>query len=233
MKLIKNYEALKSYDCPICKNKKGEYVEVDGYVKYRECECVCYGHIAKRIEKSNAVGFIDRITFENFKTDESWQKTLKENAIKYTKELLSGGNNWFFIGGQVGSGKTHLAISIFRELIYRNKHIRMVPWRNMAREIKANIFDDEYGEIFDSYSEMPILYIDDFFKGNITDGDKNIAYDIINSRYINDLPTIITSEKSIEEIESIDGAIGGRIKEKTSTYCYKISADRNKNRRLK
>ena len=83
-----------------------------------------------------------------------------------------------------------------------------------------------------------MLYIDDLFKtGYAQDpsaADVGIAFDIFNHRYINDMITIISSERGIEDINDIDAAIGGRIYEKTEPngYYIGIQKDINKNYRI-
>lgn len=67
--------------------------------------------------------------------------------------------------------------------------------------------------------KVKVLYIDDFFKGSVTSGDINLAFELLNSRYISpDKITIISSELTIEQILKYDAAIGGRIAERAGEY---------------
>ena len=56
----------------------------------------------------------------------------------------------------------------------------------------------------DKLKKVKVLYIDDFFKGGITDADFRLAFEIINARY-NDkgLRTIISSEVKIKDLMKI------------------------------
>lgn len=65
--------------------------------------------------------------------------------------------------------------------------------------------------------------IDDLFKGNITGSDVNIMFEIVNFRYLNNLPLIVSSEKSINEIMEIDEAIGSRLYEMSKGYVVNIN----------
>ncbi len=84
------------------------------------------------------------------------------------------------------------------------------------------------------------LYIDDLYKmGANTDGevkptsaDVSIAFEIINHRYINKLPTIISTEMLPEELLHIDEATGGRIVERAKGNTLAIGKDTGKNYRL-
>ena len=64
--------------------------------------------------------------------------------------------------------------------------------------------------------------IDDLFKGNITLSDINIMFDIVNYRYFNNLPMIISTEKGGEDLIKIDEAIGSRILEMAKDYNMEL-----------
>ena len=49
------------------------------------------------------------------------------------------------------------------------------------------------------------------FKGKITDSDVNIMFELINHRYFNNLPMIISSELSVLRLMDIDEALGSRL----------------------
>ena len=69
---------------------------------------------------------------------------------------------------------------------------------------------------------IPVLYIDDFLKckGEPSTGDLNLAFELINGRYNNEkLRTIISTERSIENVLDFDEALGSRIYEKSKGYC--------------
>ena len=63
------------------------------------------------------------------------------------------------------------------------------------------------------YATARVLYIDDLFKGKITESDINIMYEIINYRYINRLPVIVSTELFLNDLIECDEAIGSRIME--------------------
>ena len=62
-----------------------------------------------------------------------------------------------------------------------------------------------------------MLYIDDLFKGDSETPSKQdikLAFDLISSRYDSQLPTIISSERTIADIVKIDESIASRIVER-------------------
>ena len=76
------------------------------------------------------------------------------------------------------------------------------------------------------YKKCKVLLIDDLFKGSISGSDVNIMFEIINYRYLNGLPVIVSCEKSIDEIMNIDEAIGSRLYEMSCGYVASFSGRR-------
>ena len=82
--------------------------------------------------------------------------------------------------------------------------------------------------------------LDDFFKcGQVEGGvqkptaaDVNLAFEILNHRYNNPgFITIISSESTLDEIFSIDEAVGGRIGERAQGHVINLSGKEKNYRR--
>lgn len=78
-----------------------------------------------------------------------------------------------------------------------------------------------------------MLLIDDLYKGKITETDINIMFEIVNYRYLNNLPMIISSEHSIEKLLCIDEAIASRIYQMSKSHVAQIENDFSNNYRMK
>jgi DNA replication protein DnaC len=155
--------------------------------------------------------------------------------MNYVKDCDS---KWFFIGGQVGSGKSHLCIGISLELLKQGKTVKLMSWRDSTVQLKAIIMEAEsYAQEINIFKKAEILCIDDFFKTvldkNPTDADINIASEIIDYRYRNGLATIINSEKNIDDLLEISESVGSRILQQSIGYYIDIPNDPSKNYRLK
>ena len=108
-----------------------------------------------------------------------------------------------------------------------NKEVRYFLWRDEAPKLKALVNDrEEYERIIEQVKRVDVLYIDDFFKGTVTPADINLAFEILNSRYNSDkLITIISTEMTIENILSLDEAVGSRIYERCKGFYIKTPKD--------
>lgn len=204
------------YACTLCQDKGYIVRREDGGLYARECECQQRKRTMKRIEQSGIADLLQRYTFESYETPKQWQVTAKEKAADY---LEHGQHSWFIIAGNPGSGKTHLCTAIVGKLIEGNKFVRYMLWREEAPRLKASINDREwYDAEMDKLKRCDVLYIDDFLKGNVTDGDINLAFELLNDRYNTGRQTIISGERPIEAILDIDEAVGSRIYERTKGY---------------
>lgn len=225
-------------DCPICKNK-GYIMEVryeelyENYIHVmKECECMQKRRLIKKIKKSGLGKYITK-SFKDYIVENQWQKDIKEKAIQYCKENNS---SWFIALGQSGSGKT-LICSIIANFIFRKekKDVQYVTWTDFIGQLKRDMMGDNTNEVsdyFDKLKKVEVLFIDELLK-KYNETDLKYLIEIINYRYTNNLKTIITSEKTINELLEIDEATFSRVIEKADKYIINIQKDKTKNYRLK
>lgn len=228
--------SLTDYDCPLCKNKGYiQYVGKGGEEITRECRCMPIRETKRVIRESGLQSLLDRCTFDAYRTDEPWQKSAKAAAQRFVTDHK---DKWFFAGGQVGCGKTHLCTAIVREFLLNGIRAKYMLWRDEITGLKAIVMEDGYSGAITGIKQMPVLYIDDFFKSERgkppTTADVNIAFEILNYRYNNpELITLISSELTVDDILQIDQAIGSRIYERCRDSCLCIGRDTKKNYRLR
>ena len=225
------------YNCPKCKNKELIAVlDEDGKFTTVLCDCKIKRQSIKRAEKSGLKQLLDLKTLDSFATTESWQETIKNKAAHYTKQH---NGSWFYIGGQKGSGKSHLCTAMVGEFINQGKDALYMLWRDKVVELKANVNNFElYDKLMNELKNIDVLYVDDFYKTDSenkpTQADKNIAFELLNYRYNNpDSITIISSELQMQDLLAVDEAVGSRIYERSKGYQINISPDLRKNYRLR
>ena len=125
--------------------------------------------------------------------------------------------------GQPGSGKTHLSLSIANVLMDKGVGVVYMGYRDVITQIKQNIMDEVYyNKVMNRYKNAKVLLIDDLFKGSISKSDINIMFELINYRYFNKLPVIVSTELSIENLVNIDEALGSRLIEMSKDFLVGI-----------
>lgn len=231
---IKSQDYKKDYKCDKCKDTLYIVIKDDkGITTAKKCEC--YNRVVndEKLAITPLANKKDEYTFEKYRTTEEWQKNILQSAKAYVKEP----NGWFYIGGQVGAGKTHICTAVVRNIAYlKNLSFEYILFNQKMTELKQWKFDDakkeKYQDTINRLIEVDILFIDDLFKIQPTNADLDILFDIVNGRYLNNKICVISSEKFTTDIYNIDNAIGSRIIEKSSCVL-EISYDESKNYRLK
>lgn len=227
---------LTGLDCPACQNR-GYFVRLDEQCRRynEECGCMAQRRSLRRIRESGLADTLARCTFENYQTAEPWQREAKRMALAFVDDAPG---KWFCAVGAVGAGKTHLCTAICGALLNRGLGVRYMRWRDEGGRLKAAVNDSEtYGRLMAPLKKARVLYIDDFFKTGqgkeVTQGDINLAFELLDCRYADRrLTTVISSERTIAEILSVDEAVGSRIYERSREYCLSLSG-KGKNWRLK
>lgn len=223
--------SLTGIDCPECMNR-GYFARLDSlHRRYNEeCRCMARRRSLERIGHSGMADLMDRYTMDNWKAGERWQVRAKELALQYAEDPAG---KWFCMVGAVGAGKSHLCTALTGLLIQRGMEARYVLWRDLAVRAKAVVNDDsEYNRIVGPLKRVRVLYLDDLFKvgkgGVPTVGDVNLAFEILNHRYNNPKQiTIISSERTIDELLDIDEAVGSRIYERSRGYYLPLNGMKN------
>lgn len=226
---------LKGIDCPKCKNKGHISIVKDDAIVWQICSCMSARKSLAEIERIGLKALLDECNFENFEATEDWQKHALSVAQNY---LEYGEDKWLFFGGQSGSGKSHLCTSVVGELLKRNNAVKYMMWDSESKALKSLVNDTyEYEKRMNELKSVKVLYIDDFLKvqrgQQPTPADINLAFEIINHRDVKNLRTIISTERSIDDIISLDEALGGRINRRSRGYQMNIAYDKNKNFRLR
>lgn len=151
--------------------------------------------------------------FENFEVNSNNKKvyhSLKEYSEKLSNSVERKG---LILVGNNGVGKTHLACSIANELIKNGIPIIYGTLINLLVELK-NSYDIDNNisemEIIKLYEKVDLLIIDDLGKEKPSEWGLEKLFTIINSRYENNLPVIITTnydQNSLINRLSINGEI--------------------------
>lgn len=231
-----NLNKADGFNCNICNNRGYiAYVDKSGYEAHEPCKCQNTREILRLAKKSGLGDVLNKFRFDTYETKEKWQERIKTLAQNFCKDESA---KFFYIGGQVGCGKTHLCTAISAYYIKRQKEVKYLMWQDTAVKLKAIVNDKQYTSEIKGFKSAEVLYIDDLFKVKSgeqpTPADIKLAYEIINYRLMNDKGvTIISSEHTSEELLNYDEALGSRIVQQAGKYCIDVQKDIKRNYRLK
>nr|DAM24324.1 MAG TPA: replicative helicase [Caudoviricetes sp.] len=199
------------YDCSLCEDRGYIFKIQDGYEVAVPCECLEKKQSVEKMARSGLTEAFKQRTFKTFIVNNEWQLEAKAKAMDYSKNFKETKAS-LMLSGQPGSGKTHIGVATMLRLIENNTGCVYREYISMLTDLKQTSMDEEeYIRSLEKYINPPVLFLDDFLKGEPTIADRKHVYKIINTRYLKSMPMIISTEKSVKEILNWDEAIGSRI----------------------
>lgn len=195
-------------------------------------------HIDRILGRSGIKKRFRNRTFDNFLTDTPERLRCYKIAKRYAETFPERYNkgDGLYIEGTNGTGKTHLAAAIALQLISEGIPVICKTSTDMLADIKKAYDSKEIAEskVLDVYKATDLLIIDDLGKEQCSDWSMTTLYAILNDRYEDMKPTIVTTNYSADDLvkaltprgydDSKIVAIISRLKE-TSTVLTMAWAD--------
>lgn len=241
------------YRCQACKDEGGKFVKapvtqtVHGVVievmmdHWKVCECLERVRVEKIMRSSQITSAFRKMTFQSFSTynlPPSISAAHKKALIYYDKfiEIRKTPNNGIILMGRPGCGKTHLLAAITNGLIDKGQEVLYVPWVETMEMVKDDMSkDDVNNKRFEKMQTVDLLYIDDLFKPPTKPSDYEIKklFQIINYRYQERKPIMISTERTRDYLLDLDEGLGSRINEMCKEFRVEIQGGRELNYRLR
>lgn len=223
--------------CEKCGDSGWITYEKEGMTYAKHCECREVTIAKSRLEASGVSEEFLKRGFKDFETKGNKELEYAKNVateyyMRFNEIELFKANSILF-SGQVGAGKTHLSMAICNNLMnFKNVSVLYMPYRESIMKLKQSASDElNYAREINKYKNARVLLIDDLFKGGITQADLNAMFEIINFRYLNNKPMVISTEKTKEQLINIDEGIASRIYEMAREYTV-VFDDTKLNHRL-
>lgn len=210
-----------SYNCEVCRDTTW----VSGENGMIRCECFKKQQILNMWANAGLTTDLKTKTFSTYEPYNESTKKAKGMAAIYARDFQ---NESIAFIGQPGSGKTHLGLAIMLNFLERGIQTVYFAYREEIIRLKQNIMDEEvYQKEMGKIKNCKVLFIDDLFKGGVTPSDVKIMFEIINHRYINGKPIIVSSELTIDKLLDVDEATGSRIYEMCRDFLVEMRGKEN------
>ena len=125
-------------------------------------------------------------------------KLCREYVINFDK---SSSPSLLFMG-DTGLGKTHLTLAIVYELLNHGFNVIYGAAYNLFSDMESEHFDRHTNESYNAAITCDLLVIDDLGGEFVSPYIQSLFYNIINTRDLANLPTIINTNLAMGEIAS-------------------------------
>lgn len=220
--------------CPICGGVgfvQSDYpVDDPNFGKLQVCVCkqqeVDQAEKDRLVRLSNLEAF-KRMTFDSFKTKgrlglgEQQIQSL-QFALTQARHFAKNPQGWLLLMGGYGTGKTHLAAAVANKVVDGGVQVLVLTVPDLLDWLRFTFSGDEsLGDRLDEIRNVPLLVLDDLGTQNATAWAEEKLFQIINYRYVNQLPTVFTTNQTFNEI---DGRISSRLKDPDLVVLLNINA---------
>jgi len=127
-----------------------------------------------------------------------------ESSFNRTRQYAGNLQGWLLITGRTGCGKTHLAAAIANFAVSMGVPTLFLTVPDLLDTLRFAYGSENisFEERFEEIRSASLLVLDDFGTQNATDWAQEKLFQIINYRYINHLPLVVTTNLALSQIEA-------------------------------
>src|SRR5262245_43686166 len=228
--------------CLVCGGTGWKAIEGEDVRSVVRCDCFEQSRLDKVFARAGVPPRYESCSFESFDGLTERLRVVKAVLIKFVEEYPVAGCGLLILG-PCGVGKTHLAVAVLRELVYRREVEGIFyDFRELLRKIQNSYNALSQGsetEILKPVLESPVVVLDDLGAERPTEWVRDTFAYILNSRYNRKLTTVITTnfEDRVPHARTIgDGArlaaeetleerIGVRLRSRLHEMCKVIQLE--------
>jgi len=126
-----------------------------------------------------------------------------EGLDAYMRSIQLKQRNWLYLYGDYGVGKTHMAVALARKIaLERHWKPALFSWAHYLSRVQQSWQDERVKVDWHLIRDSRLLVLDDMDKRAGTPWVLSNLYDIIDYRYMRQLPTIMTANRSLGELSA-------------------------------
>ena len=149
-------------------------------------------------------------------------------ARNFADSLATGGG--LILSGMVGTGKTHLAIAIAKQIIKKGRSAKYTTARGIVTSIRDSWGNNgvSEAEVIERLVNFDLLIVDEVGLQFGTDSERVHFFDVMGHRYDEVKPTILIGNLSIDEMsESLGERVIDRMREKGTAVVFDWASRRS------
>jgi len=165
--------------------------------------------VRSRLFSISRLDELSHLTFETFKPRGrkglgELQAQSLEWAYNHAHQYAASLKGWLLLQGGYGSGKTHLAAAIANFAVQMGVPTLFLTVPDLLDTLRFSYDSAEttFEDRFEQIKNAQLLVLDDFGTQNATGWAQEKLFQIVNYRYINKLPLVVTTNLALDEIEA-------------------------------
>jgi DNA replication protein DnaC len=150
-----------------------------------------------------------------------------ESAFRAAREFADEPKGWLILQGANGCGKTHLAAAIANKSLASGLSVFFAVVPDLLDHLRASFAPGKevgYDELFEQVRNVDLLVLDDLGAQASTQWAQEKLYQVVNYRHVQGLPTVVTTDRSNDEIQAAHPRIVARIADPHAGVTVFISA---------
>lgn len=228
-------DSLGDPDCPHCGGlgylRRDLPVGHPEYGRVQVCSCR-QGQISRRVSRRlyslSNLEELRYLTFDAFHPRGQiglgpQQADSLELAFNHAQQFAQTLDGWLLLQGDYGCGKTHLAAAIANFAVGIGVPTLFITVPDLLDSLRFTYqtTGTSFEERFEEIRRAPLLILDDFGTQNATAWAQEKLFQILNYRYVNRLPLVLTTNLTLNQIE---GRIRSRLEDPEIVTRVKILA---------
>ena len=233
--------------CSKCHTPRQKRINAMGKTMEPRCMCACqtadyekreqerkHREFLDMVERNRSVGLPDpelKIhTFENDLGYNPKQIAMAKQYVQHWDEFMKSSTG-LLLWGNVGTGKSYIAGCIANALLDKGVPVLMTNFARLLNKL-TDMYSGDRNAYIDSFKRYPLLIIDDLGIERNSEFAREQVFNVIDSRYRSQLPMIVTTNLSLEELKGPTDLSRSRIYDRVLERCMPICVNEQNIREL-
>lgn len=234
--------------CSKCHTPRQKRIEVAGKRMEPRCMCACqtadyekreqerkHREFLDMVERNRSVGLPDpelrKHTFENDLGYNPKQIAIAKQYVQHWGEFLANSTG-LLLWGDVGTGKSFIAGCIANALLDKGVPVIMTNFARLLNKL-TDMYSGDRNAYIDSFKKYPLMIVDDLGMERNSEFAREQVFSVIDSRYRSQLPMIVTTNLSLDELKDTTDLSKARIYDRVLERCLPIRVNEQNIRELR
>ena len=223
--------------CSKCHTPRQKRLEVSGKTIEPRCMCACqtedydrreqerkHREFLDMVAKNRSIGLPDpglrKHTFENDLGYNPKQIRMAKRYVQHWEEMQKNSTG-LLLWGDVGTGKSFIASCIANALLDKGVPVIMTNFARLLNKL-TDMYAGDRNAYIDSFKRYPLMIIDDLGVERNSEFAREQVFSVIDSRYRSELPMIVTTNLTLEELQHPEDLSRSRIYDRVLERCLPI-----------